>query len=252
MAVNTYGVREVADLIFYDLKTNKPFLYIPYALTNSNEHKSQVTYARGGKYNPKRLAFDGERESTFKISTQLIDFRIISMLAGADVSSGETNVFKREELVVVDNASNLEVTLSQTPIADSISVFAIAEDAETGKEFVNATDYTVAGNVVTITKAGVNADDKVAVYYQFTSAATAEKVSFTTDNFPVTCKIVGETIIKNEATGENEPFQMVVYKAKPLADFTLDMASEGEPAKFEMNFELLADTDNKFIDYIKY
>lgn len=248
MAVNTYGIREVADLTFYDLGTNKPFLYLPYALTNTNEHTSQVTYARGGKGNPKRLAFDGSRDSTLKISTQLIDFRLISLLAGADVASGATNIFMREELEVVDNAGSKEVTLSQTPVANTITIFPADEDAVEAQ----ACTITVVGTTATITSPAMQTGDKVIAYYQYQSAATAEKISFKTDSFPKTCKIIGDTLMKNETSGDNEPFQMIVYKAKPLANFTLNLASEGEPAKFEMTFELMADSNDNFIDYIKY
>lgn len=248
MAINTYGLREVADLTFYDLKNNKPFLYIPYALTSSNEHTSQVAYARGGKNNPKRLAFDGNRESTLKISTQLFDFRIISMLAGAQVSGGQTNIFKRDELEVTDNGGSKEITLSHTPILGSVTVFPEAEDAVSGQECSS----TVAASTVTITEPTLQAGDKVIAYYQFQSENTAERISFKTDSFPTTCKVIGDTLIKNEATGANEPFQMVAYKAKPQANFTLTMAAEGDPTKLEMTFDLLADDQNNFIDYIKY
>lgn len=252
MTVNTYGIREVADLTFFDMTTNKPFLHIPYALTNTNEHTAQVTYARGGKNNAKRLAFDSNRDSKLKITTQLFDFRIISMLAGADVISGSANIFKREELSIVDNTGNKEITLTKTPLTDSITVFPSANDGNAGEELVKTTDYTVSGDVLTITKAGVNDGDKFVIYYQFSSDESAEKISFKTNKFPVTCKIVGDTLIKNEATNQDEPFQMVVYKAKPLADFNLNMASEGDPATLELTFELMSDGSNNFIDYIKY
>jgi len=46
MAVNTYGLREVADLTFFDLTTNKPFLYMDYALTSTNEHSADTHMQR--------------------------------------------------------------------------------------------------------------------------------------------------------------------------------------------------------------
>jgi len=247
VTVNTYGLREVADLTFYDLTTNRPFLYLPYALTSSNEHTSQVTYARGGKGNPKRMIFDGNRESTLKISTQLFDFRIISLLAGAEVTSGSTNIFKREELVVTENAGNMEVVLSMPPANGSIAIYLIDEDAFQGEECA----ISVNGSAVTITSP-ITAGEKVIAYYQHLSGSAAEKISFKTDKFPKACKVIGDTLLKNEATNENEPFQMIVYKAKPQANFTLNMTSEGEPTKLDMTFELMADSSNNFIDYIKY
>lgn len=248
MAVNTYGLREVADLTFFDLTTNKPFLYMDYALTSTNEHSADTTYATGGKGNPRRLAFDGNRQSTLTISTQIIDFRIIALLAGADVEKGVTNVFKREVLTAVDDEGDVKITLSETPVTGTVTVFPLSSDAVAGEE----EDITVTDSDVTITD-GIAGTQYVA-YYQFQSDINAEKISFKAKNFPKYCRIVGDTLIKNEATGENEPFQMVAHKAKPQANFTLTMASEGDPTTLEMTFDLFAsqENDDEFISYIKY
>lgn len=248
MPVNTYGLREVADLTFFDLTTNKPFLYMDYALTSTNEHSADTTYATGGKGNPRRLAFDGNRQSTLTISTQIIDFRIIALLAGADVEKGVTNVFKREVLTAVDDEGDVKITLSETPVTGTVTVFPLSSDAIAGEE----EDITVAGSDVTITDGTVGT--QYVAYYQFQSDIDAEKISFKAKNFPKYCRIIGDTLIKNEATGVNEPFQMVAHKAKPQANFTLTMASEGDPTTLEMTFDLFADAsvDDEFISYIKY
>lgn len=248
MPVNTYGLREVADLTFFDLTTNKPFLYMDYALTSTNEHSADTTYATGGKGNPRRLAFDGNRQSTLTISTQIIDFRIIALLAGADVEKGAINVFKREVLTAVDDADTVKITLSEIPVAGTVTVFPLSSDAVAGEE----EDITVTDSDVTITDGTAGA--QYVAYYQFESDSNAEKISFKAKNFPKYCRIVGDTLIKNEATGVNEPFQMVANKAKPQANFTLTMASEGDPTTLEMTFDLFADVsvDDEFISYIKY
>ena len=249
MAVNTYGLREVADLTFFDLTENKPFLYMDYALTSTNEHSADTTYATGGKGNPRRLAFDGNRQSTLTISTQIIDFRLISLLAGADVEEGATNIFKREVLTAKADTGGVKIKLSKTPVEGTITVFPLVDDAVAGKAVGN---IEVNGNFVTIT--GGTDDTQYVAYYQFQSDGNAEKISFKAKNFPKYCRIVGDTLIKNEATGVNEPFQMIAHKAKPQANFTLTMASEGDPTTLEMTFDLFADAsvDDEFISYIKY
>jgi hypothetical protein len=245
MAVNTYGLREVADLTFYDLTTNKPFLYMDYALTSNNEHSSDTTYLTGGKGNPRRLAFDGNKQSTLEVSTQVIDFRIIALLAGADVETGATNVFKREVLTGA-TTTGVTITLSETPVTGTVTVFPLSSDAVEGEE----ESITVSDSTVTIT-GGVAGTEYVA-YYQFQSETTAEKISFKSTNFPKYCKVVGDTLIKNEATGVNEPFQMVANKAKAQGNFTLSMASEGDPTTLNIMFDLFADADDEFIRYVKY
>ena len=220
-----------------------------YALTSTNEHSADTTYATGGKGNPRRLAFDGNRQSTLTISTQIIDFRIIALLAGAEVENGTTNVFKREVLTAVaDDGGDVKITLSETPVDGTVTVFPLFSDAVAGEE----EDIIVTGDDVAITDG--NAGIQYVAYYQFESKNNAEKISFKAKNFPKYCRIVGDTLIKNEATGVNEPFQMVAHKAKPQANFTLTMASEGDPTTLELTFDLFAsqENDDEFISYIKY
>jgi hypothetical protein len=246
MPVNTYGLREVADLTFFDLATNKPFLYMDYALTSTNEHSAETAYATGGKGSPRRLAFDGNKQSTLSVSTQIIDFRIISLLAGAEVVTGATNVFKREVLTGV-TTTGVTITLSETPVANTITVFPLTSDAIAGEE----EEITIASSTVTIT--GGVAGVQYVAYYQFQSEVTAEKISFKSTNFPKYCKIVGDTLIKNEATGANEPFQMVANKAKAQGNFTFTMASSGDPTTLEILFDLFADAaDDELVSYVKY
>ena len=245
MAVNTYGLREVSNLTFYSLTTNKPFLYMDYALTSTNEHSMETVYAKGGQGSPKRIGFDGNKESTLVISSQIIDWRFISLLSGATVTTGSANIFKREELVAAED-TGVKITLSATPVADTVYVFPLTNDAVAGEDET----ITVSGTTVTITS-GVDGTTYVA-YYQAATAATAEKISFDSDVFPTTCKIIGDTLIKNEATGNNESFQMIAYKAKPMGNFSIVQSSEGEPTTLEITFDLLADSNNQMIDYIKY
>src|SRR5690606_1395943 len=107
---------------------------IDYALTSTNEHSAETVYATGGKGNPRRLAFDGNRQSTLTISTQVIDFRLISLLAGAEVEKGVTNVFKREVLTAIDDAGSVKITLSKPFIANTVTVFPLSSDAIAGEE----------------------------------------------------------------------------------------------------------------------
>jgi len=220
-------------------------LYMDYALTSTNENSADTTYATGGKGNPRRLAFDGNRQSTLTISTQIIDFRIIALLAGAEVEKSATNVFKREVLTA---ATDGKITLSKIPVANTVTVFPLSFDAVAGEEKI----IEVADKVVTIT--GGEAGIQYVAYYQFESDENAEKISFKAKNFPKYCRIVGDTLIKSETTGENEPFQMVAHKAKPQANFTLTMASEGDPTTLELTFDLFAsqENDDEFISYVKY
>lgn len=242
MTVANYAMREVSDLTFINLTTNKPFLYMDYALTSTNEHSAETTYAFGGKNNPKRQSFDGNKESTLTVSTQVFDWRFISLVSGATVTTGSTNIFKRE---VLTGVTGVKIVLSATPVTNTVTVFALANDAVEGEEET----ISVSGLDVTITSGEVGT--QYVAYYQSATGATAEKISFKSNVFPATCKIIGDTLIKNE-DGVNEQFQMIVYKAKAQPNFTITQASSGDPSTIEITFDIFADTSNNMVDYIKY
>jgi hypothetical protein len=228
----------------YDLVTKKPFLYMDYALTSTNEHNSEQVMATGGRGNPPRLSWDSNRTSTLSVSTQIIDFRLVALLAGSDVVQGAANVFKREVATAEENAGTVTITLTKQPVDGTLTVFPIANDAVVGEEV----ECTISGTTVTLITGEVG---EYACYYQFESEVTAEKIVFSADKFPKFCKVVGDLLIKNE-NGVLEPFQMQANKCKPQPTFTFAMSNSGDPSTFEITFDLFADENNDMITYVKY
>lgn len=251
--IQNYGLREVSDLTFFSLKSDgkfdKPILYMDYALTSTNDHTLETVYARGGKGNPRRIPFHGNKESMLTVTTQIFDFRLISLISGASVSVGATNVFKREELIAVDNGGSIEITLSATPETGwqfENAFFLKANDAVEGSELTGV----IAGAVVSFAT-GVTAGDVVVAYYVAESAITSEKISFKSNGFPQTIGIVGDTLLKRESDGALIDFQMVAYKASANGTFTFTQASEGDPTSLEITFDLFEGADGSMIDYVR-
>lgn len=240
--MNQFASREVADLLISDFLTNKPFLFMDYALTTANSHSAESAYARGGRNNPVRVRFDGERASTLTVTTQLITFKLIAMLAGTEVEKGAVNIAKREKLIATEDS----ITLSKEPVAGSVTVFPVDKDCEADA----AVEITVTGSTVTLTD-GEDGKEYVA-YYLFKSDENAESITFDTTKFPKYCKITGDTVVKEEVTGELVPLQMEVYKAMPNPTFTVNFSNSGDPTTFEITFDLFPNENNKTITYKKY
>ncbi len=234
----TMANREVADLVLYDYTTGVPFLNIDYANVTTNEHTATSVYAKGGKGGANRVRFDGERTSTLKITTQVIDFDLMAMLAGAEVASG-VNVFKRETLAADADG---KITLSDTPVSGSIYVFAEADDCGAAIEF------TAASGVLTLT--GGEEDAQYIAYYQAESVTGSKKIEFKSNQFPKAYKLVGETRFKHAVSEAFVPFQIVAYKAQPQSGFSMSFSNTGDPSSFEITFDLLADKDGNILDYI--
>lgn len=72
------------------------------------------------------------------------------------------------------------------------------------------------------------------------------------NTFPGTYRVVGDALIRSEATGKDEAFQFVINKAKMLSEVTLTMQAEGDPSTFNMTLNVLRDNDGNMMSLIKY
>ena len=71
------------------------------------------------------------------------------------------------------------------------------------------------------------------------AAVEAIEVTISPETFPGTYKVVGDTFMRAEETGKDEPFQFVINKAKVQSNVTLTLQAEGDPATFEMTLNVL-------------
>ena len=235
-----FANREVCDMIIYDFRTQKPILRCDYANTNSTELTGEVVYAYGGQGHPKRVAFNGEKGGTFTFETQIQSFALYSIMSGADIAT-TANVVKRE---VITAAAAGSITLSDTPIAGTVNVFAAADDC--GTEIVG----TVSEKVFTATTAGdiASGTDYVA-YYQTAVSEGVKALQIKSTVFPKAIRVVADTYEKTEAD-EILPYQMIVYKAQPQTNITLSNSNTGDPVTLTVTCDLMADMNNNMIDLI--
>lgn len=243
-----FGIKEVYNLNIVDFATNKPFIYVDYAEATTNENTAERTSLKGGQGYYKLMDFDHSKESTLKLTVPLVDIKLLAMLAGDDLVEGATSVFKREELTVADNGGKMKITLSETPIDKTVVVHKLEGLRDYGKE---VTVSNVTGNKVELT--GVADGEKVVVFYQYSSPATAKKFSIKANKFPKTVKIFGDGLWRDQETGMDKAVKMMIHKAKPQANFTLT-TSGSDVTTLEITFDLYpikdAAGDMSYIDYV--
>jgi uncharacterized protein YigA (DUF484 family) len=62
--------------------------------------------------------------------------------------------------------------------------------------------------------------------------------------------------MRSEKTGNDEPFQFVIGKAKVLSEVTITLEAEGDPSTFEMQLNVLRSTnergENEMMKLIRY
>ena len=84
----------------------------------------------------------------------------------------------------------------------------------------------------------------------------AVEVTISPDTFPGTYRVVGDTYMRSEKTGKDEPFQFVINKAKVQSNVTLTLQAEGDPTTFEMTLNVLRSTndagENEMMKLVRY
>jgi hypothetical protein len=227
-----FGVKEVADVIFYDLVTGKPVLFLDTLKMSNLENNAETSYIQGGKGNARIMGFDYNRTATFTLQDALMRPESIAMQSGAEVKKGVAKAHKREVLDVVGGS----VSLAEAPLAGTVTVFETSDGYSHDKEVTVATvaqDLTVTAST-----------DKVIVYYQYETGENAEQIVISSDKYSGFYKVVGQTVIRNAQNNEDEAFEIVVPKAKIMSNWTLNLSPEGEPAVFDMTLDIFKDGDS--------
>ena len=222
-----YGLKEVADVIFFDIATGKPVLFFDSLKTSSLENTADSTAATGGRGNGQLVVWNYGRKATLKMQDALLSPNSIALLSGNDVSTKEINLSGRE---VVTGATT--VNLTETAVDDKISVWELKD----GVISAEVSGATVTGKAVS----GLTDGKQYMVFYEYKAPAGTKTITFSTDKFPGTYRVVGDTVVKSAATGKDHRAQFLIKKAQLKAAFNFTMEAENV-STFDFELEVLRD-----------
>lgn len=92
-----YGIKEVADVTFYELDGEKPgkaVLYLDTLKVSTTEQTSENTEARGGKGNSALMAWDYGKEITVNLEDALFSRKSLEVMYGAKSYNREDKILK--------------------------------------------------------------------------------------------------------------------------------------------------------------
>jgi len=240
MSVNpNMANREVADLVFKDYKTQKPYFNFDFANVTTTELTSDRVKATGGRGCPDRIGFDSKRTGTLTIETQITPMKLLAILAGQDIS--ESAIIPKKEILTSTTDTDVVITLSETPVENSVYVYAIDDDCGT------ALETTVVDDVITLTSG--ETDTKYIVYYMVQKDTGVQSVLFDSKTFPKTFTIDGETLFKTE-DDELLAMKLIFYKAQPQSSIKFNFSNSGDPTTMTITCDLYANDDNKIFEQI--
>jgi hypothetical protein len=192
MANQRYGLKEVANVIFFDTITGKPVVFFDTLKVSTIENASESAEATGGQGNNRLMSWDFGRTATLTLQDALLSDVSLSLLSGNAIKEANVQVVGREVLTV----ATLKVTLQNTPDVGSVTVYKM-EGSIMGTEVTGFTVASAPSKEITFTT-GVANNDKVMVFYTYTLATGASQITFSGNSFPATYKVVGDTVVRGE------------------------------------------------------
>lgn len=230
--------REVADMIFQDYKTKKPFLYVDYANTSSQELTGETVYAYGGKGHPKKVSFSGDKGGTLTIETQIQTPKLWEMMSGG-TSSTTANVMKKVN-AVIGGTNTITLDTEDTLTKGQVWVYDAADtNLETELEVTS-----VSAQTITLTSGSEN--DPVIVFYT-TQKTDVYNINIKSTSFPRAFTVYGDTYMKT-TDDDILPYLFKAYKAVPQPTMSLAFSNNGDPATVTITCDLLVDDDGNLLD----
>lgn len=247
-----FGVKEVADVIFYNLLTNKAELFLDTLKLSNLENAAETVYANGGKGAPRLVSWDFGRTATFNVQDALLNPKAIAMQAGSELEKKIETIYERVVAVSVDDSNNSKITLEHIPDAGSVEIYESADGYGHDKE-VTKSSIVINGKDLEIPAASLAVGTKVIVYFTYQTVSEAEVITLSSDKYGGFYRVVGKTLWRSEATGKDEKVQIVLPKVKISSAFTLTMQPDGDPSVFDMNLDVMKSPDStEMVKIVRY
>lgn len=280
-----YGIKEVANVYFEalddDLKTGvykgDIVLFLDTLKVSTIETTAENVAAQGGWGNPRLVSWDYGKEINITLEDALMSLESLRFMLGGAIKrpsaedaivvhhTEEVTAVTRNDVVYVPAPKDHITGEPMHPAASAahpIKLINLSKGYRTQINSGTMADY----NVVTFKnpKAGLGSEgekpadgDKIRIFWDevVTGAQNetedAVEVTISPDTFPGTYKVVGDTLIRSEKTGRDEPFQFVINKAKVQSNVTITLQAEGDPSTFEMTLNVLRD-GNEMMKLVRY
>ena len=236
--MSKFAIKEVADVTFFDIETGKPVIFFDTLKVSTIENESETAEARGGKGNGTLVTWNYGRTATLTMQDALLSMDSLSLLAGNEVVTTGFTLSGREKVTVPVGG---KITLPNIPTTGKvISIYKTVGGVLTEEVVINGTTVTRVGSEIT----GLTAGDIVSVFYEYDAPVGAQMVKFTSDAFPSTYRVVGDTIVRDQATGKDKVAQFLIPKASLQSGFSLSLDVEN-PAVFDFNLNIMKEADSQ-------
>ena len=242
--LDRYGIKEVADVTFYDLDNNgmptHPVLYLDTLKVSTIEQTAEEAEARGGKGNAALIAWDYGKEINVTLEDALFSAKSMAIMFG----NGTVKDFDDK------GTDYIMKTIQVVPTTKGVDPNGGKWTGPDGKQYamINAKFYDAEGNNIQVT--ALEANERYLCTFDL--KATGAVIEVSGNSFPGTYYVVGDTFARSEASGNDEMFQFIIPKAKVTSENTITLEAEGDPSVFNMSLKVLRPADGIMMKLIKY
>ena len=288
-----YGIKEVANVYFEALEDDKKagvykgdiVLFLDTLKVSTIETTAENTAAQGGWGNPKLVQWDYGKEINITLEDALMSLESLRFMLGGAIkksaSAQDPIIVRHTEEVVCDSTGKVPLPkdhltgVTMHPIAKynhpirlinltkGTRTQIVVEDAAGANKAFDGEKVIAFVNPALIGAEPQNSEagDHIRIFWEEvlendTGSETAVEVTISPDTFPGTYKVVGDTFMRSEKTGKDEPFQFIINKAKVQSNVTLTLQAEGDPTTFEMTLNVLRSTNedgqNEMMKLVRY
>lgn len=248
-----YGLKEVSNVSIYDLKADGSLgdlvLYLDSLKVSTIEQTAESVDATGGWGNPKLISWDYGKEMTLTLEDALLSPESMRVMMGGSIrKASSADVVKVHVTSAIVKASDLTGGKEKKEVITKINdTYGHSWDMPAKYKAIDMTtgarydEECIKGETE-----GISApqdDDQIRIFFEAemkgATGTDAYEITISPSTFPGTYYFVGDTLLRSETSGNDEPYQWILPKGKISSEITFTMEAEGDPATFEFNVNAL-------------
>jgi len=248
--LSRYGIKEVADVTFYQLIDGKPaypVLYCDTLKVSTIEQTADEATANGGKGNVALISWDYNKDINVTIEDALFSAKSMAILFGNGKAHEFTNglVMRTEQFKATATGNAAAAGWKDKFEGPDGKLY-----AKINPKFYSATEGETesAANVTNLT----TFEEGKTYFCSYDLLADGAAIKIGASTFPGTYYVVGDTFARSQADGKDEFFQFIISKAKITSENTITMEADGDPSVFNMNLHVLRPESGDMMKLVKY
>lgn len=225
-----------------------PVLFLDTLKVSTLEQASETTSAEGGHGNGKLITWDYGKEITLSIEDALYTPASMSAIWGGengDVKNGvkDTQIIDRSEKFPAKRSFIVPAGNHEgIPSEGVMRACTVYIDPNTMEPFQDGTPIAEGEVIIKWTRSIAYANESI-----------GNTIEISADKFPGTYKVVGETLVRDKATGKDQRFQFIIPEAKMSAsDASITLEADGDPAVFSFSMDVLRPESGVMMKFVQF